>query len=288
MAVTIAPNAEIVIKTAPKINVTPDLKDNAASINTAEMMFTCDVPLTAEGQVTLVGEPGDSTDGWVVGFIQAQWIETSWMYYRGKKNENGSIFLQRARPPARPAQACRDVNFGAPPHSVFFNPSPGANGIKRGWPTTLVPHTFAVTHSDSPDAEFRVLEQNHRTNQPNFLTEAQVEYHFCTVLTAQDPQGKFHHQASFYWNVRWQAKFKINPDDVQDFTATILPKSSGGTAGRIVRGEPIDSRFTGVLTGVVTKNCKEIADAAVDAVDSASSPNRHEATTWQNFDVRQP
>ena len=55
-------------------------------------------------------------DAWV---IQAQWIETNWGYYRGQHNSDGSLFVQRARPPARPAQACRDTV--GPVGDIFYN-----------------------------------------------------------------------------------------------------------------------------------------------------------------------
>src|ERR1700744_1898354 len=69
-------------------------------------LFQCS-KIEATGSVTLVG--GQPAAGWALGFIQVEWLDTNWLYYRGRQNSHGSIFFQRSRPPSRPSKACRDV-----------------------------------------------------------------------------------------------------------------------------------------------------------------------------------
>ena len=66
-------------------------------------------PIEMRGRCKITGDPGDNPAGWTLGLIQLQWIETNWGYYQGEKDIHGSCFVQRGRPPARPAQGCRDT-----------------------------------------------------------------------------------------------------------------------------------------------------------------------------------
>src|SRR5215207_5589622 len=76
MVVSIRPNsARITITQRPTVN--PPV------VNGTVMSFTGRA-VTANGEVTLNGAAGDSAAGWTVGFLQAQWIETNWCYYRGR------------------------------------------------------------------------------------------------------------------------------------------------------------------------------------------------------------
>src|SRR6516164_3200349 len=54
--------------------------------------------IKATGSVTLTGN--QPATGWALGFIQAEWLDTNWVYYRGRENNHGSIFFQRSRAPA--------------------------------------------------------------------------------------------------------------------------------------------------------------------------------------------
>ena len=79
-------------------------------------------PMKILGQCKITGASGDNPAGRTLGFIQLQWIETNWGYYQGEKDIHGSSFLQRGRPPARPAQGCRDtVAVGG----ILVDSSPG-------------------------------------------------------------------------------------------------------------------------------------------------------------------
>src|SRR4051794_28936433 len=79
------------------------------TFNNGDATFPCR-PMHVEGVVRMNGFAADVRDDWNIGWIQAQWIETTWAEYRGQFDSHGSIFIQRARPPARPAQSCRDTS----------------------------------------------------------------------------------------------------------------------------------------------------------------------------------
>src|SRR5262245_51967466 len=84
------------------------------------MTFSC-AAMHCEGAVRFNGDAADVRDDWVVGWVQAQWIETNWANYRGQFDNHGSIFIQRARPPARPRQGCRDTS--GPVADIFTDPT---------------------------------------------------------------------------------------------------------------------------------------------------------------------
>ena len=164
--------------------------------------FEC-TEITADGSLTLTGS--QPAAGWQLGFIQVEWVDTNWLYYRGRQNNHGSIFFQRSRAPTRPIKACRDVD----PETDIFYDTPDAVTAADSFPKTLNIH-----HFDQPGDSCKAVVTNSLTGEDNFIREAQLEYLFCTVLTVRDPDGDYHHLKSFYWNVRWQATFLPHDFDI--------------------------------------------------------------------------
>jgi hypothetical protein len=289
MAVTIAPNSAHLAVTARPTVPAPTVSGN--------VMFYQGAPIRATGQVTLQGREGDSAAAWRVGFIQAQWIETNWCVYRGQNPHDGSIFVQRARAPARPHQACRDCVQAV--GNIWYSVSAGTQEIANGTTTGTLDNPFAtfpqqltVQHFDRPSETCPLTENNTLTHKLNYLSEVQLEFFFCTVLTVRDPAGNFHHQASFYWNQRWQTRFPTTftmAHGVVTPHRRIAPVAAGTGVGvgNTIRGGPSDSRFVGVLTSAQTQNCNQVFQAARAAVSAAISPNRHQSANRDAlFDVR--
>jgi hypothetical protein len=52
--------------------------------------------IALRGSVALQGSAHDSPAGWTAGFIQLQFVETNWAYYRGLTNHDGSVLIQVA------------------------------------------------------------------------------------------------------------------------------------------------------------------------------------------------
>src|SRR5215475_3643639 len=75
-------------------------------VDGGKALFQCS-KIEATGSVTLIGS--QPAAGWALGFIQVEWLDTNWLYYRGRQNNHGSIFFQRSRSPSRPSKVCRDV-----------------------------------------------------------------------------------------------------------------------------------------------------------------------------------
>src|SRR6266849_4442695 len=73
--------------------------------------------IEATGSVTLIGS--QPAAGWALGFIQVEWVDTNWLYYRGRHNDHGSIFFQRSRPPPPPPQDFPVVETAT--HPYFLN-----------------------------------------------------------------------------------------------------------------------------------------------------------------------
>ena len=132
---------------------------------------------------------------------------------------------------------------------------------------------------------------NSLTGEDNFLREAQLEYLFCTVLSARDPDGNFHHMKSFYWNVRWQARFLPHDFDRPQgnwFVNTISAGQGAATSG-IIEGEPTDKRFKDILTDASVSGCNALVPLYAPAPDGVLPPGhpcRRESRVWHTFDVR--
>ena len=240
--------------------------------------FNCS-EITATGSVTLIGS--QPAAGWALGFIQVEWVDTNWLYYRGRLDNHGSIFFQRSRAPARPIRACRDVD----PETDIFYDTP-ATVI----PSDSFPKTLNVDHSDEPGDSAAAVVTNSLTGEDNFIREAQLEFLFCTVLTALDPAGNYHHLKSFYWNVRWQARFLPH-----DFTnplgawyVTPIAEGQGSARSHVIEGEPTDKRFKDILTDGSVRGCNALVPLYApppNGVLPVGHPNRRESSIWQSFNI---
>jgi hypothetical protein len=240
-------------------------------------------PIRATGEVTLLGDPGDSAIGWTLGFVQLRWIETNWCFYRGKTYYDGSIFIQR--PPDRPGRGCCDCVEGSNPSRMFYSTIPSHGEIALGAGNSF-PLKLAVTHFNQPFDSVNLVELNAHPGlssvRPNFITESQTEFYFCTVLSVREPGGAFHHLKAFYWNVHWETTFKVTnfTDPADGLEIYVIRTGSHANVGRMTDGEPIDGRFRSLLHSVPTTSCNQVTQTEV------SEWNRHEAPIWKNFDVR--
>ena len=238
--------------------------------------------IKATGSVTLTGS--QPADGWALGFIQVEWVDTNWLYYRGRQNNHGSIFFQRSRPPARPVKVCRDVDEEAT--DIFYDePPPTVTAADR------FPKTLTVDFSDEPGDKAMAVVTNSLTGEDNFIREAQLEFLFCTVLTVRDPDDNYHHLKSFYWNVRWQARFL--PHDFDDpngpWYVTTIAAGQGSARSGIIEGKPTDKRFKDALTDKTVRGCNALVDLYYpdpDGVLPVGNPCRRESRVWDSFDVR--
>ena len=268
-----------------KLRITAHPHVNPPAIQGSQMAFT-GTPIRAAGEVTLLGAPGDDASKWQAGFIQAQWIETNWCFYRGGAPNDGCIFIQRARPTARPVQSCCDCVDGSPPSKLFYSTIPAHGEIATPAAGAAFPLKLTVSHFDQPSDAVNLVEMNSHAasggRKPNYLAEAQMEFHFCTLLSVREPSGRFHHLLAFYWNVHWQATFRPtafrNPPP--GFHIQVVHEGTSAAVGHIIKGSPTDRRFIGILNSVPVQSCNQIASAEI------TGPNRHEAPVWKDFDVR--
>jgi hypothetical protein len=275
MAITVVPKSALM-----KVTQRPTVARPV--VNGTDMTFTCQHEIKISGRCKIKGDHGDNPAGWTLGLIQLQWIETNWGYYRGQFDHDGSCFLQRARPPARAAQGCRDtLGVG----EIFVNNAPG---LDRTVATAGTPFPIAMTaqFSDAPSDAYPLTRFNSLTGKTNFLREVQLEFHFCTILTLKDPVDNFRHLKHLLWNVHWQAQFR--PTDFAHIAApwTITPTGDaiGNTAnvsnaGDAYDGGPVERKFTEIATAPLAPNCNEVAN------DATGAPNTRESPVWHDFDV---
>jgi hypothetical protein len=269
----VAGSVAMLVTQKPKVT-TPSV--NAAS---TDMTFTCSQDLIANGLCRITGAAGDSPAGWTLGLIQMEWIETNWGFYRGQFDKDGSSFLQRARPPARPKQGCRDTLVAG---AIFVDNNPGGDRTVATAGTAL-PATLTAAFNDGPTETYPLTRVNSLTGKTNFLREVQLEFHFCTVLTLKDPGTNFTHLKHLLWNVHWQAEFL--PTNFANIAAAWTITKTGGALGNtanvsaVANGGPSEARFTSIITTAGAPNCNAVATAA------AAGPNIRENAKWANFDV---
>lgn len=86
MAAVLKPGSSLITPGAfPKVSLPKVTGGNAH--------FEFSSSIEATGSVTLTGS--QPAAGWALGFIQVEWVDTNWLYYRGRQNNHGSIFFQR-------------------------------------------------------------------------------------------------------------------------------------------------------------------------------------------------
>jgi hypothetical protein len=252
-----------------------DALPNVPNLAGGRARFTC-ARMHCEGAVRFNGLATNDRVGWHIGWIQAQWIETNTGYYRGQADRHGSILIQRGRPPARTTQACRDTS--GPVNDIFTDRTD-----PREFQVLLLaddfPCTVRVESNEDPSENYPLILTNTRTHQPNFLQEVQLEFHFCTVLTVEEPGPRFHHLAAFYWNVHWQFRFWPRvfpaPNETQWHRPVPVTGGVGAHHSRVIEGTPTDGRFVSLLTTDQALSCVGLADQ-----EKADARNRQDFTKW--------
>jgi len=250
--------------------------------------------ITLGGEALLNGDP-EEVLRCTAGFVQVEWIETFWCYYRGKTYSDGSMLVQRGRPPARPRQSCRDCND--PKRSTLWYDVDGLN--RPADDIKDPPFRIGGGMDDSPGASVMLGQLNTLTGKTNLLREVQIERHFCAVFTLQTGDGFFHHLASRYWNLRWQAIFHAHDFDnpfKTKWDVTLVKGGNGQAVSPTILGTPTDHRFAQMLTAPGAPICGDYIKNAALIVDNFlwnGQPNpyfdprtRREGRVWENFDVR--
>lgn len=245
------------------------------------------------GEAKLTGDARE-IEGCMLGFVQMQFIETFWCHYRGKTNADGSMLIQRGLSPARSQQTCRDC-LDKDKSSIFYN----VDELGKPQPPASPPVNLGTGFEDQPSASALLGQINSITNSTNLLREAQLERHFCAVLTLQTPDGKFQHLASRYWNLRWQAIFEPSDFDqpfTQSWNVRPVKAGMGSTVSKTIMGPPSDPRFAKVLTTPGVPICNDLIKGATKVVDNLlydgtvnpdfDKRTRRESATWSNFNVR--
>jgi hypothetical protein len=270
-----------VIETSVKMN-------NAGSLRTMAPTFTGGPNPTAHfdsgrvsfaGECEIAGAAGDNPAGWTLGIIQLQWIETNWGWYRGQTQKDGSIFEQRARPPARPAQGCRDAN--GPSDIFYWNGHPTAQTVAATG--QQLPFKMTAKIEDQPSEGYQLVRTNSKTGKPNYLYKAQLEFHFCTVLALMSPAKKYQFLKHLLWNVHWEYEIQANniSANVAAINWSARPTAGGNSSSvsQVFDGAPSDPRFLPILTAPGVPNCNQVARQAETA------RNLKESAVWEMFSV---
>src|SRR5713226_1185723 len=195
MAITVVPgSAQMPVTKKPVLSIGKDATNTNMTFTCVELVgdklvfIEVERPIEMRGRCRITGGPGDNPAGWTLGLIQLQWIETNWGYYQGEKDIEGSCFLQRARPPARPAQGCRDtVAVGG----ILFDNKPGHDRTVA-MAGTPFPINMTATLSDGPHESYPLTDINSLTGKIHFLREVQWDFHFWTNFAVMDSDPTLH------------------------------------------------------------------------------------------------
>jgi hypothetical protein len=172
--------------------------------------IACACPgIAAGGSVVLAGSAGESLAGWALGYIQLKFIATDYARYRGQTVAEGSVRVTRSN-----QILCRDTDESSP--ELWYDPIAGGMHGARGTRVlpagTVIPPSgeFVVSSgfADAPRRFFEARIRNAATGVDNFAHHVDIALHFCTMLTAREPGGRYHVLKHFYWNVRWEAHFQ--------------------------------------------------------------------------------
>jgi hypothetical protein len=214
-------------------------------------------------------EERDSTNGLTVGFIQAAYCVENWAYYRGERDADGSVLVQRDK--ALQNRAGRDC-AGNTVSKFFFNASRASKPLDGS-------KLAEVDHEHAPEISHDVYAKNLKTGSTNYLHEVAIETQYCTVLSVRDPNGKFHHQKYVYWGLRWHNIFEATKlsDGTLDFEVSDAPqgKRRAGPVVSVVHDAasigamPIDRKFADVLISTTQhQNWNQMSAAATRKADS--------------------
>jgi hypothetical protein len=229
------------------------------------------------GKAKLIGDSGESAAGWAFGFIQIEWINVNWAHYKGVNNEDGSLFVNYARPPLNMQTVSHD-RADEEPNRIWYDDGPsqpddeldGFHVVPAG---KTVPHDLekevrggGVVFADRPTMGHMRQLPNKLTGARNFLFEAQTAHHFCTIFSAREPSdGPFRPLASFYWACHWQARFDPKPDG----SFLFMIRDNQGTGffrSGVIPGPPSDPRFKDVVTKPTGDCCNKILRSAKEKV----------------------
>lgn len=252
MAISYLPgSASVKITTKPGVK-TPEKYSTDMEFNS--------VAIEATGECQLTGVEGDNAAGWTLGFIQVQFLETNWGYYRGAVDADGSAYINRGSSKLRGATHCRDSKTKG---EVWFQ---NLSGKDLALATNgKLPMSLKVQLMDGPHETYPLYHMNSLTKKHNFLREVQLEFHFCTVLALMSPSKEYQFLKHFLWNMHWQATFQPSSftDSDPKWTVTLNSTALANSANcsQIAEGGPVDPKIKAVLTAGSAANCNELATA---------------------------
>lgn len=103
-------------------------------------------------------------------------METNWYSYRGRQNADGSLLVQRGRPPARPPESCLNCLHIPTPDNLFVT-NDGSRVITNGYARGVnFPHTLTVELTDVVRDSCPLVENNTKTGKPNYLAAALLDF----------------------------------------------------------------------------------------------------------------
>ncbi len=263
MAISFLPgSASVKITTKPGVKSPETYK--------SDMEFNS-VAIEATAECQLTGNEGDNATGWTLGFIQVQFLETNWGYYRGAVNADGSAYVNRGSSKLRGTSHCRDTKTKG---EVWFQNLAGKDLALAT--SGKLPMTLKVQLMDGPHETYPLYHMNSLTKKHNYLREVQLEFHFCTVLALMNPLMEYKFLKHFYWNMHWQATFQPSSftDSSPSWTVTLNSNklANSGNCSQIADGGPIDPKITAILTSGSAANCNDLAKLgeAAKMVESTS------------------
>jgi hypothetical protein len=231
--------------------------------------------IRATATVTIDSAATDGA-GYQLGFTQFISWERSRGYYRGLKEEDGSLIVEQWS--ANQPRLCHDIDAESYP----FIHSGKWRELDSGYPCVIdlatVPSFAAplnVAMSDTPNFSYWAAEKNEKTRKDNYLILAGTVLHFCTLLMLRRPDGSVQQLQHFFWHASWIADFYAEQttrigdglvlfdDKDRPVVFTLISnRNTSVKADSVIAGEVRDPRFAHIGDKIPRiTNCKEIFEA---------------------------
>ena len=234
-------------------------------------------PFKIEGSVDVTNNSEDSGQGHTLGFIQVLLKNTSWVHYRGLKNNDGSVLKKTNM--NIPNEICRDT-WPANANGMWMDKPKNYTITNTPKVGTVIP--MKALYFDQPFTRYFDSTTNSLTGKINYIREIQVEKCFCTILALRwrELAGPFTVLTHFYWSAIWQYRFNLFDYDSMRWSIEPVKGGNSSHIGKPINGPVTDPKIASMLFDTNnSSSCNTLSNKAL------KNPVIEESKIWSNFNV---
>jgi hypothetical protein len=226
-----------------------------------------DPAIIITGTFDVILDAGDSFNDFKFGFLQfGNQIVREDVYGGRTENEGATRLNHRLALTQNPAL---DSDDKVKPFFKNKHTKTDVNAEVQGSKTIF--HEKIII-GDHPNVRMPIKVENEKVPAPNFMFSMRVDEGFTTVLTVQDPAGKFQHLAHFSWHLVWHGQMRWRATGAP--TKTMITK--GFDIGPVKPGAPNDSTLSALLSDPVGPMFNQLTKNATGHTIFGRPPHREE------------